>query len=128
MLLKLWGAGARPAIRSDTSRRSSYARNDVAKRSSEIPRGDSVDIRRLSLHHDTAGSKQHLDLTLGPLPPVEAHLKSGYLGKLCQEEWQPRFLVVTTEHLVIALPGNNSIADRIPLVIRRQHNQWSDQY
>jgi hypothetical protein len=63
------------------------------------------------------GSGVCLILTLGQLPPVTERLKSDDVMKLCQDEWQPRRLVLTALDLVLTQIDSDSISDRIPLVM-----------
>ena len=39
--------------------------------------------------------KSEDELSLGKLPDQNERIKEGFVMKLCQEEWQPRFIVVT---------------------------------
>ena len=60
------------------------------------------------------------DMTLGKVPPKSERLKDSEglkISKLCGEsDWQPRFLAITADRIIIAHPGQDEIADQIPLV------------
>ena len=60
------------------------------------------------------------DMSLGKIPPKSERLKDSeglQISKLCGEsDWQPRFLVITSDRIVIAHPGQDEISDQIPLV------------
>ena len=61
-------------------------------------------------------------LSLGRVPPEESILKSSKgqkIEKLCvHSEWQPRFLYITADKLLIIHPEfDNEISDQIPLVM-----------
>jgi hypothetical protein len=58
------------------------------------------------------------DLTLGELPPQSERVNESSVFKLCQGDWQERWLVLTSRELVIAFPGSEFISDKIPLVKR----------
>jgi hypothetical protein len=60
------------------------------------------------------------ELSLGRLPPKSERLKDSEglkIAKLCGDtDWQPRFLAITAERIIIAHPGHDEISDQIPLV------------
>jgi hypothetical protein len=60
------------------------------------------------------------DMSLGKIPPKSEWLKDSeglQISKLCGEsDWQPRFLAITSDRIIIAHPGQDEISDRIPLV------------
>ncbi len=61
------------------------------------------------------------ELSLGRLPPKSERLKDSEglkIAKLCGDtDWQPRFLAITAERIIIAHPGHDEISDQIPLVL-----------
>lgn len=60
------------------------------------------------------------DLSLGIIPPKTERVKDSEgqkIFKLCGDtDWQPRFLIVTLDKLIITHPGQSEISDQIPLV------------
>jgi hypothetical protein len=62
------------------------------------------------------------DMSLGKIPPKHERLKDSeglQISKLCGEtEWQPRFLAITADRIIIAHPDQDEISDQIPLVSR----------
>jgi hypothetical protein len=56
------------------------------------------------------------DLNFGKLPGTDEQIKSAQLSKLCQGVWLPRYVALTKDQLMIGIPGNETISDRVPLV------------
>ncbi len=59
------------------------------------------------------------DMSLGTVPPKSERVKDSdgqKIAKLCGTEWQPRYLVITSDMLIITHPGQSDISDQIPLV------------
>ena len=54
---------------------------------------------------------------MGKLPVQQERLFEMKVGMLCQEEWQPRTLVLGSEYLMICLVGSEDILDKVPLVL-----------
>jgi hypothetical protein len=67
------------------------------------------------------------ELSLGRLPPKSERLKDSdglKISKLCGDsDWQPRFVAITAERIIIAHPGHDEISDQIPLVLVVWFNQ-----
>ncbi len=58
-------------------------------------------------------------MSLGSVPPKSERVKDSdgqKIAKLCGHEWQPRYLVLTPEMLMITHLGHSEISDQIPLV------------
>ena len=66
----------------------------------------------------TSDGDEDEDFALGKLPAKEEHICSQALGMLCQGEWQPRLLVLSSEFAMICLVGSDDILDKVPLVRR----------
>ena len=57
------------------------------------------------------------DFAMGKLPAQENRIHSEKVGMLCQEEWQPRFFVLSSDYLMICLVDSDDILDKVPLVV-----------
>ena len=64
----------------------------------------------------TSGADDNEDFAMGKLPPQAERIFSQNVGMLCQEEWQPRCIVLSSDFLMICLVGSEDILDRVPLV------------
>ena len=73
-------------------------------------------------HIRRRGSVAPGDLSLGTIPSISdcIHNSEGTkVLKLCGDsDWQPRFLALTSDKIIIAHPGQSEISDQIPLVSR----------
>ena len=47
-----------------------------------------------------SSEQEHDDLSLGKLPDQSERIQEGVVMKLCQDEWQRRFIVVTGRYLI----------------------------
>ena len=65
----------------------------------------------------TTDADEDEDFAMGKLPVQQERLFEMKVGMLCQEEWQPRTLVLGSEYLMICLVGSEDILDKVPLVL-----------
>ncbi len=87
-----------------------YDVREVLKKTFSL--GPKLEARRIV---EIVADRRDADLTLGELPPPSERLKEAEVLKLC-DQWQPRFLVLTSSDLMITLPQSQEISDKIPLV------------
>jgi hypothetical protein len=108
-------------------KRGAFSLSFLARASNDVERKKAEDRKNSEEEDD--------ELSLGKLPDQSERLKGSPVMKLCQEEWQPRFIYMTgiaicssvrnsflnvfvfpADDLLIAIPGSDDISDRIPLV------------